>query len=77
MKKNKLYYFKRAFLMGIPIAAMAIVYYLFSIDLNDTTLNVQTIIKGISAGLLTGLLTGLILGIRNIFAKVETLIKSK
>ncbi|WP_178985626.1 hypothetical protein [Winogradskyella helgolandensis] len=73
MKKNSLYYFKRALMLSIPMAIFVIVRDLFDLELYNST----TILKTFAKGLFVGIITGLILGIINIFAKVDTLIKKE
>lgn len=67
MKKDKRYYFQRAFLLSVPIAVVIIVLDLFEIDLFDINIILKTLLKG----MFVGIFTGIILGIIKIFAKVE------
>jgi Na+/H+ antiporter NhaA len=73
MKINKFYYFKRAFILSIPISVFVIVRAGFGIELTDISEIMKIVIKGISVGIITGI----VLGIINIFAKTETLMKTK
>ena len=71
MKKNNLYYFKKALLLIIPIAVFIIVKGLFEIDISNFSLILELLAKGV----IVGVFTGLILGIFNIFAKIDTFLK--
>lgn len=73
MKKNSLYYFKRAFLLSVPITVFVIVRDLFEIELTDMSEIINTVLKGVAVGLVTGI----ILGILNLLAKIEIFVKNK
>ncbi len=59
--------------MSLPIAVFVIVRDLFDIELTDLSEIIKTVFKGF----FVGLITGVILGIINMFAKVETFMKTK
>lgn len=59
--------------MSLPITVFVIVRDLFDIELTDLSEIIKTVFKGI----FVRLITGVILGIINMFAKVETFMKTK
>ena len=73
MRKNNLFYFKKALILSIPIAVFVIVLDLFDIGFYD----ISDIMKIFAKGLFVGIITSIILGIINVFAKVETLMKKE
>ena len=73
MKKNNLYYFKKALLLIIPITIFVIIRDLFKVEF----FNFSEILKLIAKGIFIGIFTGIILGIINVFVKIETFMKKK
>jgi len=59
--------------VSLPITVFVIVRDLFDIELTDLSEIIKTVFKGI----FVRLITGVILGIINMFAKVETFMKTK
>ena len=73
MTKSNSYYFKKAFILCVPISVFIIVRDLFDLDLDTANLNI--IFKLFLKGIFVGIVTATVLGLVNLFAKKETLMK--